>query len=178
MPNVVIDTERLHLREYKTSDLKDVHEYGVDPQVCKYLTWGPNGEKETRDFIRKSIEDSKDKPRFHYQFAIVLRETNKVIGGAGLILTPADHRQAEIGYVLNRAFWGNGYMTEAVRALITYGFEQLKLHRIIAKCDPQNKDSERIMQKCHMRREAHCMKDQCIKGIWRDTLIYAILSDE
>ncbi len=81
--------------------------------------------------------------------------------------------------MLHRDHHGQGYATEAARALLGYGFEELDLHRIIATCQPENPASYRVMEKLGMRREGHFR--QCIdrgQGVWWDEYFYALLKDE
>jgi RimJ/RimL family protein N-acetyltransferase len=89
-----------------------------------------------------------------------------------------ENREGWIGYCLNRDFWGKGYGTEVARALITFGFEQLNLHRIYATCDPQNTASAHVLEKAGMQREGHLRERKWVKGRWRDFLLYAVLDRE
>ena len=82
------------------------------------------------------------------------------------------------GYCLNRDYWGHGYATEAAQAVISFGFEQLGLHRIFAICDPCNVASWRVLARAGMRREGHLLEDRWQKGQWRDSYLYAILERE
>ena len=102
----------------------------------------------------------------------------RVIGGCGLDITHLEWREGEIGYHLHPAYWGQGYATEAARALVGFGFEHLKLHRIVADCLAENPASARVMQKAGMQQEAHFRQNQWMAGRWQDTLAYAILASE
>jgi len=86
--------------------------------------------------------------------------------------------QAYIGYFLSRGSWGKGYATEVGRALLSFGFDQLKLLRIWAWCDTENSASVRVLEKLGMRREAHFRKSVMVQGGWRDCFVYGILRDE
>jgi ribosomal-protein-alanine N-acetyltransferase len=88
--------------------------------------------------------------------------------------TPA----GEILYLLNRQYWGHGYATEAVRAVLGFGFRELGLHRVYATCRPANVASSRVMEKVGMQREGHLRRHRWMKGAWHDSLLYAILEDE
>jgi RimJ/RimL family protein N-acetyltransferase len=83
-----------------------------------------------------------------------------------------------IGWLLGRKYQGQGLATEAVRALVTAGFEQLRLHRIFARTGRDNDRSWRLMESLGMRREAHFRESHVVKGKWRDEFIYAILAEE
>jgi len=108
--------------------------------------------------------------------AITLKETGQLIGGCSLHKNKDEG--ASIGYTLNRQFWGKGYTTELARALLTFGFTQLNLHRIFALCDEENRTSAHVLEKIGMRREGHLIQDIRLKGQWRNSYLYAILEPE
>lgn len=172
-----LETERLTLRDWKRSDWKDAHEYAKDPEVSKYMMWGPNTERETKDFIDMAVELALVKPRRGYELAIHLHEANKIIGGCGMQIAQ-NGLSAMIGYTLHRDHWGKGIGTEAARRLMFFGFEELGMHRMYATCDVDNQGSAHILEKLGMRREAHFVEDCMIHGKWRDTYLYAILARE
>lgn len=173
-----LTTDRLILRDWRISEYKLAQEYASDPEVSKYMVWGPNTERETLEFVRQSVESARERPRRVYELAMIHRESGKLIGGCGLRLVGPEDRTAMIGYVLHRDFWRQGYTSEAVFRLFSYGFGELNLHRIYATCDSENIGSESVMLKCGMRKEAHFKEDMLIRGQWRDSYLYAILSWE
>jgi RimJ/RimL family protein N-acetyltransferase len=173
-----IETKRLILREYCHDDWQQIHEYCRDPQVTQFMIWGPNTEEQTKDFIARVIAEQGDEPRKAFELAVQLKETGRVIGGIGLRITDDELTTAALGYCYNRSAWGKGYGTEAVAAMLRFGFETLKLHRMWATCDPENIGSAVCMRKNGMVQEAHFRKDQRVKGVWRDTLVHAILEEE
>ena len=117
-----------------------------------------------------------DLNRTKYVFAIVLKSTNELIGNG--LFSIRDNETGEIGYFFHPDYWGKGFGSETGKALIDFGFEKLNLHRIVATCDVENADSIKILRKLGMRQEGHFIKDQQIRGVWRDTLLFAILSEE
>jgi RimJ/RimL family protein N-acetyltransferase len=173
-----LKTDRLLLRDLTEGDWVGVHEYSSDPEVCQFMVWGPNSARETKEFVKRAIRAAKERPRFAYDFAITQQNSDQVIGAVSLILVGFPPNQAMVGYVLARQHWGKGIMSEAVQAVIGFGFDTLKLHRISASCDPKNVASFRVMEKCGMRREAYFVEDKFVKGKWRDTLYYSILARE
>lgn len=173
-----IETGRLLLRDFVQEDWRAVHEYGSDPEVVRYMPWGPNTEEDTKDFIRRSITIQQERPRRRFEIGIVLKEDGKLIGGCGIRENNAALREGNMGYVLNRAYWGRGIATEAARTLVKFGFETMNLHRIFATCSPENKASERVLQKIGMSLEGRLRQNLQIRGNWRDSLLYAILSHE
>ena len=176
--NLLLETKRLILRDFREEDWRDVHEYGSDPEVVKYQPFGPNTEKETKAYIQRIFDNQKEQPRGHYNFALVNKKDNKVIGGVGLSIRNVENKEAMLGYILNRKYWSKGFTTEAAGKVIAFGFEQLGLHRIIATCDPVNIASYRVMEKNGMQREGYLREEKMFKGAWHDSLLYSILEKE
>jgi len=175
---IPIETGRLLLRDFVEEDWRAVHEYGSDPEVVRYLPWGPNTEEDSRDFISRSIAIQSESPRRRFEIGIVLKEEGKLIGGCGIRENNPTLMEGNMGYVLNKDYWGRGIATEAARALVRFGFETLNLHRIFATCFPENRASERVLQKCGMRLEGRLRENLLMRGEWRDSLLYAILDHE
>jgi RimJ/RimL family protein N-acetyltransferase len=173
-----LETERLLLRELNHSDVNDIQEYATDPQVIKHLTFGPNTEEDTHNFIDLCIDHQKEPKRRNYELGITLPSENKLIGGCGIRVSDPGNSVANIGYCLNRKYWGNGYATEAARGLLKCGFEELKIHRIFAIVDPENVASKRVLEKIGMTYEGHLKQNVIIHGEHRDSLMYAILNHE
>lgn len=175
---VQLESERLLLREFVKSDFEAVHEYARDPDVVRYMEWGPNGREATRKFIDIALAWQKESDRQIYEFAVTLKSENVLIGACGVRISPSDPGQADIGYCYNKMYWRQGYAAEAGRCLLIFGFEKLELHRIVATCDTENLGSSGVMEKIGMRREGHFIEDKKIKGHYRDTYLYAILRSE
>ena len=173
-----LTTERLILREFAESDWQAVHEYGADPEVVRFMLWGPNTEDETRAFVARAMESARKEPRRDHEMAVTLRQGGRLIGGCGLNLGPPANRAAMIGYCFHRAYWGHGYATEAARALVGFGFGTLGLHRIWATCEPDNAASAHVLEKLGMLREGLMRQDGYVRGTWRDSLLYAVLEGE
>jgi [ribosomal protein S5]-alanine N-acetyltransferase len=175
---IQIETPRLILREFTRSDRDQVHEYACDPEVSRYMEWGPNSLKETTMFLDQVMQNQREKPRYVHDFAVTLKDGGKLIGACGFRILPMDRQQAAIGYCYNRNYWRQGFGAEACRALIDYVFTNHQMHRLYATCDAENVGSAGVMLKCGMRQEAHFVQDKLIKERWRDTLLFAILRSE
>ncbi len=173
-----IRTERLVLRDFRETDFEDVQAYGSDPEVTRYMVWGPNAPDDTRAFLARALAQQTARPRLEFGFAIEHAETGHVIGSAALHLREGPNRPVELGYCLHREWWRQGLVTEAASALIDAGFRTLGLHRIAATCDVRNVGSFGVMEKLGMRREGHLREDRQVKGEWCDSYIYAVLADE
>lgn len=173
-----LETERLILRDFRLEDTEAVHAYGSDPEVTQYMPWGPNRPEDTAAFIARALEQKTTWPRLELGLALELKSEAQVVGAIALHLRDLRHSTMEIGYVLRRDLWGKGLVSEAARALMAMGFEQLGLHRITAACDVRNVGSYRVMEKLGMRREGLLRQDRQLRGEWRDTLIYGLLAEE
>lgn len=175
---VIINTERLVLREFNEVDWRAVHRYASDPEVVRYMDWGPNTEEETRAFVSRALTHQKEKPRRKYTLAIALKEEPELIGSCDLDVANLENKEGWIGYCLNRQFWGKGYTTETAEALLEFGFQRLGLHRIFATVDPDNIPSIHVLEKIGMQREGHLREHKWVKAKWRDSLLYATLESE
>ncbi len=173
-----IETARLFLREFRAEDEQDIHAYASDPEVVRLMIWGPNTPEITKTFLAGALKEQELWPRPFVSLAIEQKSERRVIGSIGLRIKDEKNRAADIGYVLARACWRQGYMNEATRAILDVAFGRLQLHRVWATCDVRNRASYRVMEKLGMRREAHFHKNVFEKGEWRDTCLYAILAEE
>jgi RimJ/RimL family protein N-acetyltransferase len=175
---MTLTTDRLILRPFRDSDFETVHAYGSDLDVTRYTSFGPNSPEETREFISRCQAETDVSPRQHYNFAITLRDEDRVIGGVGFNIDQPRHDGAEMGYVLHHDHWGQGIATEAARALLEFAFGTVRLHRIVARCHPDNPASAAVMQKLGMTYEGRQREVMWMKGAWWDFLVYSILEQE
>jgi len=176
---VTLETERLTLRELTLDDAPALNAVDGDPVVARWNGFEPPGLDGTRAYIENVIKDAAQEPRQFITLAIVTRADDHLIGRCGFDRGGPDLLNAMVGYCLHRDLWGQGYMTEAVQALVGHGFRDLKLHRVWADCDPRNVGSWRVMEKVGMRREGHSIENyRYPDGEWADTWFYAMLDRE
>ncbi len=173
-----LTTERLLLREFEERDWKRTLEYQVDPDYLRYNPWTHRTEADVRGLIRMFIGWSNEQPRKKFQFALVLKEEDRLIGNCGLRMQYAYAHTADLGYEIDRRYWGHGYAPEAARALLAFGFEQLQLHRIWANCMLENTASARVLEKIGMRYEGCLQESELMKERWWSTKLYAMLDHE
>lgn len=171
-------TARLRLREFTAADLDDIHAYGSDEAVARFMDWGPNTPEVSETFLRLRLTAQESWPRDDVSLAIDRLDGGGLIGAIRLWTVDEASRTAELGYSLASRCWRQGYGTEAARAMMAAGFETLGLHRIVATCDVRNAGSFGVMEKIGMRREAMFRQDRLIKGAWRDSYLYARLAQE
>ena len=140
-----IETERLILRPLTADDADAVQTWASSPANVRYMSFGPNTEEQTRDFLT-TVKTGMD-------FAVVLKDSGRIIGSCGIRPDSANDT-GELGWILHIDYWKQGYGTELGGELIRYGFDDLKLRRIFAPCAAVNYGSYRIMERNGMRREA------------------------
>lgn len=173
-----LETARLSLREFEESDAPDTHVYEREPHVVRYQTFAPRSLAESLAYIKESMATARQVPRRIFDLAVVLREEQRLVGRCGLKVADPESREGALWYILNPGYWGRGIIPEAARALLAFGFGELGLHRIIVDCEPQNTMSIRVAEKLGMRREAHFIENAWVKGVWTDSLIFALLDRE
>jgi len=169
--NQLINTERLIIRKFRKEDVANVLAYGSDPEVLEYLIW--DGIKTLDEAMTSIVEYYWSKPS---NFAIELKENSKCIGGIGLRIKP-EHEKASFGYVLNRFYWGKGYMTEALTAMLHLCFDKLELNRVEGGHFVGNEGSGMVMKKSGMLLEGMSPQSEKVKGVFRDLVHYGITKE-
>ena len=174
-----LETQRLTLRKFTREDFAAVHSYAASADNTIYMFWGPNTEAQTRAFIDTAITQAETTPCANRQYAAVTKATGRLIGACNLAVSGSE---AEIGWILHRDHWRQGYGTEMGQALLTHGFDELGLHRIVAHCDAENLASSRVMEKIGMRREGlfveGCPANKAASGQYGDELYYGLTKGE
>jgi RimJ/RimL family protein N-acetyltransferase len=169
-----VETRRLHLRRPVAADADAIFRaYAQDPQVTRYLVWMPHTSVET---TRKFVADCENRWKSVAAFPYVIARN-----GSGELLgmieiRPNRHR-AEFGFVLARAHWGNGFMPEAISAMIELTLGQPSIYRMEATCDVDNKASARALEKAGLSREGLLRRYIIHPNVSpqpRDSLLYAI----
>jgi RimJ/RimL family protein N-acetyltransferase len=180
-PGYPLRTDRLILRPYHADDLSAVYDIQSRPEVTRYLLF----DVRTLDQVRIALEEriqagtpGHDGDRLILALAVVLPETGTVIGDVVLFRQSRQHRQGELGYIFHPDYGGKGYATEAARMMLRLGFEHFRLHRIVGRIDARNTPSARVLEHLGMRREAHFVQNEFVKGEWTDEVVYAMLEDE
>lgn len=173
----VLDTPRLRLRKLTMHDAQDIFEYSQDPLVAKHVLWDAHRNvSESRNYLRYMLR--KYRMCEPASWGIEWKETGKIIGTIGFMWIQTDNACAEVGYSLARAHWGKGIMTEALHAVIDYGFDMLKLNRIEAIHECSNPASGSVMRKCGMQFEGTLRQKLFNKGRYVDVDMYAILRSD
>jgi RimJ/RimL family protein N-acetyltransferase len=176
--SIEFNTERLVLRPIRLDDAETIFKYRSDSTINKYQGWIPNTIDDVYDFIKIRVSSTIDLIGTWYQFVIIKKEKNELIGDIGIHFLDSDKKQVEIGCTLDKNHQGKGYATEALKELINYLFHELHKHRIITSIDPNNIKSIGLVERLGFRKEAHFKESILIRGEWVDDLVYAILKHE
>ena len=173
----LLETSRLVIRPLRMQDAKDIFSYASDPEVARYVLWEPH----------RSLSDSKRYIRYirmlyrrglPASWAVMLRDSGRVIGTIGFMWYSDENSTAEIGYSFSREYWNCGYATEAMRAVMDSAFRSLPVNRLEAQHDVRNPASGRVMEKCGMHREGVLRQRIRNKGELIDTVLYSILRSD
>jgi [ribosomal protein S5]-alanine N-acetyltransferase len=171
--NITLQTPRLMLRTYTADDIPELLPLIGAREIAATTLRIPHpySQKDAEDLVAHANESD------GVRLAVRLRDSATFVGGAGLRLEP-DHDRAEIGYWIGVPYWGNGYATEAARALLTYGFEQMKLNRIYASHYSNNPASGKILRKLGMKPEG-CQRGHILKwGEYQDLELFGMLRSD
>lgn len=145
-----LETARLRLRRFHLGDLREVFDYASSEENTRFLSWATHqSEEDTLRYLR--MEEDNALLGEQYNWAVIDKDSGRLIGSAGLTRLDADRRSAELGYVLHREFWGRGYATELSAALLDFGFSAVGFERVHAYCFRGNDASRRVLEKLGMR---------------------------
>ncbi len=156
----VLSTQRLTLRRMYRTDTDDMYEYAHQPIVTEYLTWAPHPDRRYTARYLSYLSGQYADGAF-YDWGVVLRSENKLVGTCGFTSFSEENNSAECGYVISPAYWGRGIAAEALTEVMRFGFSTLGLHRIECRYMIGNDRSRRVMEKVGMRYE----------GTYRDALL-------
>jgi ribosomal-protein-alanine N-acetyltransferase len=175
---VKLETERLILRRYVMEDAEAMFRNWVnDPDVTRFLTWKPHGSIDvTRKILLSDI--SKYENMSHYQWAVVPKSLNEPIGGINVVRIDESCHSFEIAFRIGKAWWNQGFASEALTAVIKFLFEQVGANRIAAAHDTRNPNSGAVMRKCAMSYEGTLRQSGCNNQGLYDAAHFAILAED
>lgn len=176
-PMEAIETGRLLLRRMEMSDARDLFDYSRDPQVALHVLWDAQKNlSESRAYIKCMLR--KYRAGDPASWCIVRRDQGRVVGTIGYMWFQPENNAAEVGYSLARDCWNQGFMTEALQAVLRYSFEEMGINRIEAQHEVGNPASGAVMRKCGMTREGTLRSRLYNKGRYVDVELYSILRQE
>ena len=172
-----LQTERLVLRRIVKEDVNEIFSLRSDKETMKYVPrpLAKNLEEAMEHIV---LIDSRIETNEGINWAITIKNEPKLIGIIGHYRIKPEHFRAEIGYMLLPEYHGKGIITEAIKEVVKYGFEVMKLHSIEAIIDPENFASERVLQKNSFVKEAHLKENEYFDGRFLDTVIYSLIKKQ
>ena len=174
-PFPTLTTERLHLREVVIDDKEEIFFLRSDAEVLKYLDKDPSPSiDEAVEHIQKIANLIKTNESILW--GITLKDNPKVIGTICYWRMMKEHFRAELGYALHPNYHGKGIMQEAMKAVLDYGFKEMKLHSIEAKVNVENEASIKILERNNFMREGYFKEDFYFNGKFLDTGVYSLLT--
>ncbi|MFC7876544.1 GNAT family N-acetyltransferase [Isoptericola sp. NPDC057391] len=172
-----VTTGRLVLREHRAEDLEPLLAYYADPDVARYLLEEPWTPDVAEAQLAKRLARTRiDEPGS--ALALIVEHDGRVVGDVALWTTGDTVSRGEIGWVFHPDHTGQGFATEAVRAVLGLAFDFYRMHRVVAQLDARNDASARLCERVGMRREGHLREDWWSKGEWTDTLVYGVLKGD
>lgn len=168
-------TERLCLRQLRRDDENDFFALRSNPDIMRFI---PRPVAQSVADAAELIQNINDGIRQNNSitWAITLKPSSKVIGTIGYVRMAKEHYRAEVGYLLSLDYRGQGIMQEALRAVVNYGFQTMKLHSIEGIIDPENIASANVLKQSGFVQEAHFKENQFYNGRFHDTVFYSILT--
>ncbi|MBQ7377225.1 MAG: GNAT family N-acetyltransferase [Clostridia bacterium] len=170
-------TERLLLRRIEREDATDVYSYASLPEVTRFLLWEPHPNLSYSKTYVDYLQDVYRAGSF-YDWGVILLDSGHLIGTCGFTSFDFENNSAQIGYVLHSEHHGKGIATEAVSAVLDFGFRKLKLQRIEGRYMEENHASRRVMEKNGMHFEGILRNAVCVRGEYVNVGVCSILRDE
>jgi len=174
-----LETERLLIRPFEADDLEAMQAIHGDARVVEWLYNEPRTPDEVKVLLEQKIAGTSLVADGDWlSAAATLRDGGALAGDLAMRLVSEEHRCVEVGYIIDPVRAGQGLATEAAGALVRMAFEQFGMHRVIGRVEPRNNGSVRVLEKLGMRREAHFVENEWVKGEWQSELVFAILDRE
>ncbi len=174
-PFPILETKRLILREITTGDIDDLFQLRNDVKTMKYIGKTiPVSREEVGKLVERITEGYRLSSAIGW--GITLKKNNKLIGNIGYHIIEKENYRAEIGYMLISDLWQQGFMSEAIKEVLKYGFDVMKLHSVEAKIDPENEKSKGILKKFNFISEGFFKENYFFNGQFLDTEVFSLLA--
>ena len=177
---LLIESERLIIRNLQVDDLKNFLDYRTDPEVCRYQDWEVLDEAFARNFIDEQMHKSLDDLEEWIQLGIELKSEERLIGDLALRRHDRNGSIVEIGYAISPAYQRKGYAYEAVNCIIHHLFTEHEVHRITARIDPRNEGSLALLNRLNFVQEGRirkCFYDEFDQE-WVDEIMFGLLKED
>ncbi len=173
----IIDGPRIRLRRVTDDDVDALYRIFSNPEVMRYWSTTPFKDRTAATKLLEEINDG-FRRRAMMKWGVARKSDDQVIGTTTLFNLDFNNRRCEVGYGLDRAEWGKGYMNEALNALLEYAFKTLNLHRIEADVDPRNTGSIKTVQRLGFQQEGYLRERWQVGGEIQDALFFGLLRPE
>ena len=173
----VLESDRLLFRKMCSNDVKDLYLLESNEEVVKYMDKTKmKSVEDSKKYIDSCSEEYKNKNAI--EWGIIEKSTNKYIGNIGFWKIIIQHCRGEIGYVLTPSCWGKGYMSEALKTIVTFGFRTLNLHSIEANVNPDNKNSITLLERNKFKKEAYFRENFLFENKFLNTVTFSLLEKD
>ena len=173
-----IHTPRLHLRRPRPEDAAAMSAYRGLPEVAKYQSWETFTVADATQLITDQLTVKPATPDSWLQLMIVLAESGLPIGDCGIHFLSNAGQQVELGITLDPSYQNRGFACEALEGVLSYVFDTLKMQRVSATTDAENKGAQKLFQRLGFRQEAHFVEHVWFKGAWGSECVFAMLQRE
>lgn len=178
MEKLHIETERLHIRNLKSTDLDAFHFYRSNPEVARYQNFNPMTVEEAAEFIDRQKDKLFGEPGEYVQYGIENKATGKIIGDCAIKLDEYDVRIATIGITISHTEQQKGYAKEAMKGMLAFLFDEKGVLRVTEILDAENMASKSLVESTGFRQEGHFIENIFFKGKWGSEFQYAMLKRE
>lgn len=173
-----LESDRLVIRALRPDDLMRHFAIYSNPDVLRYLYDEPCDLEAARQHLARRCTRDLPSEGTWINFGVEVRDGGVLIGEMGVASISVAHAHCEIGYVFDPLYGGYGFATEAAALMVEVAFSVLDAHRVSGRLDARNTSSARVLERLGMRREAHLVQNEMVKGEWTDELVYAVLEEE
>lgn len=178
-PDVPLRTPRLVLRPFDSADVEPLLAFHSDPDAVRFVPYPPRDWDAVAAVLERKVANTVLRREGDLvELAVTLAENRALIGDVLLALRSVEHETLEVGYIFAPAYGGHGYATEAVRALLDLAFGQLGGRRVVARVDARNTRSRALLERLGLRREAHLVENEWVKGELTSETDYGLLARE
>ena len=179
---IPIETDRLLLDRFTFEDWKDLYAMEITPEQHRYNgeSFNPRSKLQVQSDTELLAQQDYNSKKLPFLLVVRTKEDGRLIGYIGFKKGEkiTENGTVEVYYSIHVNQWNKGYATEALKAMLSFGFKDLKLHRIISGCDIDNIASKCVMEKAGMRFESRWRKDRQRNGVWTDGLGFAALEED
>jgi RimJ/RimL family protein N-acetyltransferase len=174
-----VRTARLVLRPFRPEDRDALHAFHSDPEAVRYVPYPPRTRDQVADVLRRKTANTELRSEGDLlELAVLRADDQRLIGDVLLALRSVEHQTLEVGYIFAPAAGGQGFATEAVRALVDLAFSAVGARRVVARVDDRNRRSAALLERLGFRLEAHLIENEWFKGELSSELDYAVLARE